>query len=156
MDFDAILPLLFFFIFFILPGLLKQRKKKKKPDKAKKPTFFSKIGEQINQFLRELEKQQQQQRQERGQTEVDDIWQALADEDFEEQKAAHEDEPDLDEQVITEPAPISEPEPPRIKDVPVPEPSRTPTYGSVRQFGKNPLQNAVVWAEIIGKPVALK
>jgi len=68
MDFDSIITFLFILAFFVLPLILKQVKARKKkapqPKKVKKKTsIFGKLGEQIRQFVRELEEQAQKQRQ---------------------------------------------------------------------------------------------
>lgn len=155
MDFDSILPLLFFFFFFILPSLLKRKKKKKKIKPDKKPSFFSRIGERIGQIIKEIEEQQRQQK--KAASDADDIWQALADEDYEEQVTGYEVETGY-EPSIPDPESIAvpEPEPFKAPEKPVGMPVAKPVYTPVRQFRENPLQNAVIWAEIIGKPVALK
>ena len=65
MDFESLITFLFIFFFFILPALLKRAAKKKKKINAKpgKPSLkkrlnpFSRLGDLIQDFLRELEEQ---------------------------------------------------------------------------------------------------
>ena len=59
MDFDSIFPLLILLLFFLLPSLIKQIKLADK--NPQKNTIFSKIGNQIRLFIKEIEHQRQQQ-----------------------------------------------------------------------------------------------
>ena len=184
MDFDTFVSLMFLFFFFVLPSVLRQLRKKAeqkkpveaaaddssgdspppvKPKKTKRVGLFAKIGEQIRQVLKEIEEQQRRQQREAAQAETENVWQELADEDFSSETGMEQ-------------APETSPEPAR--DIYPPSPRKyikpdkpAAARGQVRpggtrvsqekpvrpaDFRKNALQNAVVWAEILGKPVALK
>ena len=66
MDFDTIIAFVFFLVFFVLPSIIKQlqlrKKKQPAPAKKKKRFVLSGIGDQIRQFLKDLEQQAQKQR----------------------------------------------------------------------------------------------
>ncbi len=167
MDFDSIIPLLFIIAFFVLPSIFKQimakNKKTGAPEKINKnPSIFEKIINQVRQFVRDLEEQAQQQRQ--GTKEQDQGWEALAE---------HEDT-HSDFETIGEDADFSGPStivsqkegtfekavppakiiPPRKKEISIRERKR---HLSKRyRFKSDPLQNAVIWSEILSKPLALK
>ena len=178
MDFDSIITSLFIIVFFILPGILKQIKARKKksvtPKKAKKsPSIFDRISEKIQQFVRELEQQALQQKQ--AGNKQDSQWDR-----FEEDEMLSQDFETVDQEED-----FSEPEfetgAAAIQEVQIPEYSAAvkeleedmvkqdikealPGKGAAIQypgaakyvFKSNPLQNAVIWSEILGKPVGLK
>lgn len=161
MDFDSIVTFLFIIAFFILPSILKQiqarKKKVAKPKKARKtPSIFGRISEQIQQFVQELENQAKQQKKETHEQET--IWDTLAEEE----------EPSFVFESVDEDAGFNEPEPEKIER-PVKKKiySRKPEQESclkaplqpVQQpycFKSNPLQNAIIWSEILSKPLALR
>ncbi len=179
MDFDSIIPFIFLLVFFILPGILKQIKaiktQNQKPVKInKKPSIFDKISERIQQFVQELEQQAKQQKQ-AGRNQ-DSPWDALADDqtsslNFE--TFEHEDdyfrEPEYDipdtapseAQIPAYHAAIEEPEDNTtrlsIKDTGIQkEPLVQHSVSADLIFKSNPLQNAIIWSEILGKPVGLR
>jgi len=189
MDFDSIITFLFLIAFFILPGILKQIKaakaKNTTPKEAKKkPSLFDKIGEKIQQFVRELEQQAQQQRQtgndqsspSQNRPAQNDPWDAFKEDeashfDFEtldqEDNSFTDQEPELFENKIqTQKSSVrkelidSSREDRKIKTIKKPITRKTPTIQPPIQakyiFKSNPLQNAVIWSEILGKPVGLK
>ena len=163
MDFDSIITFLFIIAFFVLPSIIKQIKvrKKKAPQSKKvkeKTSIFGKLGDKIRQFIQELEKQAQLQRQADGD-------QGTVREEFFE-----DDELSPSYERLDEDADFSEPEPEvfeppvkkkRQRQKTMKEPSiaksvlQTSGSGTYR-FKSNPLQNAVVWSEILSKPLALK
>ena len=184
MDFDTFVSLMFLFFFFVLPSVLKRLRKKAeqkksveavadessgdspppvKPKKAKRVGLFAKIGEQIRQFLKEIEEQQRRQQREAAQAETESVWQELADEDFSPETV-------MEKAPETSSGPARDIYPPSPRKYIKPDkraaaderirPTRTrePREKPVRRTGfrKNALQNAVVWAEVLGKPVALK
>ncbi|WP_299978365.1 hypothetical protein [Desulfobacula sp.] len=161
MDFDKIIVFLFVMAFFVLPSLIKQilaRKKKTAAPKTikKNPSIIDRIGEQIRQFVKDLEEQARQQKE--GIKEQDTGWETLAED---------EESPPVFESV-GEDADFREPEP---KEVDRPLKKRIHSRRSVQEpyikeplyplrekycFKFNPLQNAVIWSEILSKPLALK
>ncbi|MBW2654048.1 MAG: hypothetical protein JRC91_03680 [Deltaproteobacteria bacterium] len=161
MDFDSIIMFLFIMAFFVLPSILKQiqarKKKTAKPKKTKKmPSIFGRIGERIQQFVQELENQAKQQKKEVREQEI--IWETLAED---------EDSSPVFESV-EDAADFSEPEPERIKR-PVKKkihsrrPEQEPCFNKPLYplrgkycFKSNPLQNAIIWSEILSKPLALR
>ena len=189
MDFDSIITFFFLLAFFILPGILKQIKAAKAktttPKKApKNPSLFDKIGEKIQQFVRELEQQAQQQRQagndqslpSQNRPEQNEPWDAFKEDeashfDFEtldqEDSSFADQEPGLFESKIPTPKSSvrkelidSSREDRKIKTIKKPITRKAPTIQRPIQakyiFKANPLQNAVIWSEILGKPVGLK
>ncbi len=192
MDFDSIVSILIIIAFFILPSILKQIKagkskagkikvEKKSPEVSsvpkKKPSVFGKIGEQIRQFMLELEQQAQQQRQaqaDKDQTSRDqagqdqsgkdqaNIWDLLT-----EDEELYEDASQLEELVsdlnlnfekVEQPEVKKEPEKKALKrkvqNIETPSISTVPAKSFA--FKSNQLQNAIVWSEILSKPVALR
>lgn len=181
MDFDSIVTFVFLLVFFILPSLLKMMARKKKPPKAKvkvkkKPSVFTKIGEEIQKWIRELEEQagQQEKKDEKS------FWEALTEgrqaeeEDFFEDPAEHEEikPPPLDgalelalessslpdEAIVRqrgEERPLTATDSLFIEKKESESVYAGPGMGG-RSFRTNPLQNAVIWAEILGRPVALR
>ncbi len=168
MDFDTIF-FLFLFFFFILPQLLKLLKLKKKPAKGKKPTLVDRIGERLRKVAQEIEAQRKQYQNAGTDMAPDmtprDIWQVLAGEEA---------------PVVKEPVPEEIPQPAQQTDIRIPEiprpekksqapprPAEPPGH-SVRKraaiqkktapcrYRTRALQNAVVWSEILGKPVSLR
>ena len=172
MDLDSTILFLFFIVFFVLPSILKQvlaRKKKastmKTAKNKKKPSIFDKIGEQIRQFVQELENQaklQKKQTREQG-----TVWETLAeDEESPPVFESVEEDADFSETEIfvshekVEPKEVERPAKKRVQD------RRTIRETCIKEplgplqgkycFKSNPLQNAVVWSEILSKPVALR
>lgn len=164
MDLDTIITFLFLLVFFVLPSILKQIQARKKkagtaavPEKKKKkPSIFNRMGEQIQQFIQELEKQAQQQKE--AEKKAAEVW-----ESFEDDQAADADfdvpeaftvPKDVDPKKAQQPE-ISEP----LRKQAVPPLQKTVTHRPVStryQFRSNPLQNAIIWSEILNKPVGLK
>ncbi|MCD4722302.1 MAG: hypothetical protein K8S13_20950 [Desulfobacula sp.] len=161
MDFDSIVTFLFIIAFFVLPSIIKQvlarKKKTATPKKTKKKlSIFGRIGERIQQFIQELEEQAKQQKKETSDQEI--IWETLSEE---------EESPPVFESVV-EDADFSEPEPEVFKP-PVKKRIQSrrheqescikePLYPLREKycFKSNPLQNAIIWSEILSKPLALR
>jgi hypothetical protein len=178
MDFDSIITFLFIIGFFILPGILKQFKAKKKksitPEKAKKPpSIFDRIGEKIQQFVRELEQQALKQKQ--ADNKQGSEWDR-----FEEDEILSQDFETVDqEEDFSEPefetgaAEFEEAQVPAYSAA-VKELEKDMAKKDIKEalsgkgveiqypgtakyvFKSNPLQNAIIWSEILGKPVGLK
>lgn len=152
MDFDALIPIVIFLLFFIFPTVFKIVIRKKKNSQ---PNILGKIGDQVQKFVQELEQQGQQQHK----TEARNVWEM-----FEEASG----EP-IDEKTIQE-LPEKKPLPPKLS--PEKMSLRTSekrllskkqdvsieTVFPARNFSikANPLQNAVVWSEILASPLALR
>lgn len=174
MDFDSVITLLFIIGFFILPSILKQVKARKKKTAStgtpkKKLSILDKIGAQVGQFVQELEKQGQQQR-----TAVKDpanIWDMLAqdetvspnldrtsqDEDFDKPLPIVSPKKIVPRAVVTEKAEqrTGRSQPGR-KEGFIQKPLMGPAIGTHCFKPRRPLQNAIIWSEILGKPVALR
>lgn len=172
MKFDSVITILFIIAFFILPSILKQVQARKKKTPAakpsrKKPGAFGKIGDQIRQFILELEAQARQQK-EAGSGEKQerpgDIWETLA-----------EGEPVLSGGETDGTALSTLNVPPRVmhketvpEKITLPGKRRAPLKkagapGTRFRRGRKacrlktiPLQNAIVWSEILSKPLALR
>ena len=167
MDFDSIIPLLFVIAFFVLPSLLKQimarNKKTGAPKKiSKNPSIFEKIIDQVRQFVRDLEEQAQQQRQ--GVKEQDQGWEALVEhEDTHSDFETIEEDADFNgpstiisqkESAFEKAVPPEKIIPSRKKEIYSKEQKCQLSQG--RRLKSDPLQNAVIWSEILSKPLALK
>ncbi len=187
MDFDTLIIYVLLFFFFVLPSILKRKGKKKKtaaPQKKKNPSIFDKLGEGIQTFVRELEKQAMEAKKEQGQKDGS-VWDQLDDsdapfetrEDFVREQDEEWDE--NEEEMIPEYRP-SDPDPrfydpehpfvkpsktpvPRFEEKqypvppPVPEETSRDTIPGIRaNIPAHALQQAVVWSEVLGKPVALR
>lgn len=169
MDFDSIITFLFIIAFFILPGILKQIKARKKksttPQKAKRnPSIFDRIGEKIQQFVRELEQQALKQKQADNKQGSD--WDR-----FEEDKISSQ---DFDKPESGIPEAVFEETQIPVYSASIKEPEEDMTKQEIKEslsgkgemvqhqvtakyvFKSNPLQNAVIWSEVLGKPVGLK
>jgi hypothetical protein len=160
---------LFLFFFFILPQLLKLLKLKKKPAKGKKPGLVGRISEQLQKIAREIEAQRIQSEttgmDTASNTASGDIWQALA-----------EEEPPVVKKAVAEekPQPSHQPPPAPEEDMQIPEIPKPEKNSADRpicaarkrtarkkktavcRYRNAPLQNAVIWSEILGKPVSLR
>ncbi|MCF6249037.1 MAG: hypothetical protein L3J69_17015 [Desulfobacula sp.] len=164
MDFESAITVFLFLLFFILPSIIKQvrarKQKTTQTQKVKKPSFFTKIGEQIQRFVQELEQQTQQQQQTAKAEE--NIGEALS----EDAAFYKTDEPDLDSvpppatelfsQPARPPAPSDKEKRLEVFQEKNAFQSMDEPGGETVRFRKNTLQNAIVWAEILSKPVALR
>jgi len=164
MDFDSIIVFIFIFVFFVLPSILKQVKARKKKtgaggkkagvrkEKKKAVSIFGRIGDQIRDVLQEIETQAQQQK--KTTKEQGTIWETLA-----------EEEPLFsDVEMPGEDVDVKAAESFDSPKIPGPEPRENPLLSGnpARSFPKDyrlksdPLQNAIIWSEILSKPVALR
>jgi len=169
MDFDSIISFLLIILFFAFPTLLKRFNKKKKntaipnpAEKAKKLSLFEKLGDQIREYAQTLEQEAAKGKQPRETQE--NIWDQLAEEeDFQD---IHGDSPEEEFSPVAEPPvftadrviPAKEkerPAPKSEKQVFVQPPSLTSVFGQPK-FSVNQLQQAVIWSEILAKPIALR
>ncbi len=167
MDLDSLINLLVLFMFLVLPAILKRRQAKgKKADskpgpgaKKKKGQLFSLLGklwDQIRAHIKELERQARLAEQKSGKN----VWEDLEDSPLE-GEAASDDlfREESFEPAEEEPKPFVRPDPgplpPPTPRVPRPEPGVAPLPGPGSRRSSR-LRRAVIWSEILGKPVALK
>ena len=164
MDFDSIISFLLIILFFVTPAVLKRLKKKVPASapagEAKNLSLFEKLGEQIRQYAENLEQEAEKGKQPRETQE--NIWDQLAgEEDF-------QDNGDFDEE---SPGPVAETPvftarvvPAKKKERPAPKsenqvfvkpPCSTRIFGQPT-FSSDQLQQAVIWSEILSKPIALR
>lgn len=166
MDFDSIISFLLIILFFITPAVLKRLKKKAPAStpagKAKKLSLFEKLGEQIRQYIENLEQEAAKGKQSLKTQE--NIWDQLSgEEDFQEIHGdSHEEalgpvaEPPVFTAARVVPAKKKErPAPKSEKQVFVKPPSSTTVFGQPT-FSSDQLQQAVIWSEILSKPIALR
>jgi hypothetical protein len=178
MDFDSIIPLLMFIVFFGLPAIFKKIQGKKSSGKAAhakkaKSSFFGRIGEKIQDAIREADQQKQQ-----GKPipspdpvrEPDSLWEILAEKEEAQDNSyiyAYEEEehkPDWDETAVSDWKVESE-KPEELEETVLEEEKPlamikpAPVCYLSGQYGLNSslqLRQAVVWSEILGKPVSLR
>ena len=166
MDFDSIISFLLIILFFVMPTILKRLKKKTPASapggKAKKLSLFEKLGEQIRQYAENLEQEAAKGKQPRETQE--NIWDQLAgEEDLQDiYEDFHEEEftPVAESPVFTADRimPVKEKEhpAPRLeKQVFARKPCSTAIFGQPK-FSSDQLQQAVIWSEILSKPIALR
>jgi flagellar biosynthesis GTPase FlhF len=176
MDLETLINIVLVFFFLLITTLVrglkaKQKQQKKKVRKQKQPakpspfSFFQKIRDQIQESLQELEKQARQQRQQKEtEPEPSDttFWDELSEDgdipQEQEKPTDRETEPaytrDRADDPIQQMALDSQVEDREIRTPPSPKEVPPPT---LHPYGRRPsLRQAVVWAEIIGKPVALR
>jgi len=170
MDFDSIVTFLFLIAFFVLPSILKQvvaRKNKKTGPLSikKKSNIIGRAGEKILKFIQELEAQARQQRQ--ATKNQENIWDTLTEE---EEPSSVSQSVDINADFIETPVEASRKKPePKIPEPPytknnfsqkaVQQPSiEKPVAPLPKDFRlkPDPLQNAIVWSEILSKPLALR
>ena len=163
MDFESIISFALLFLFFIVPSVLKRMGKNKKsaspsafPAK-KKTSFLGKLGEQIQAFMRDLEEQAQKAKQEQEGSAWDhlddgaDIGEPLPSSDAYFEAESHlAEEPEF--------SPVSQA---KINKNDLKPEEKMPIQPMclAKVQGKLPnhaLQQAVVWSEVLGKPVALR
>jgi hypothetical protein len=154
-----VILVVFFLLFTLLSKTLASRKKKttgmqKKLSKNPLFSFFQKIRDQIQESIQELEKQARQEKQK--QSADTDFWDELAEEDL-----AEEETP-----IAAEPPPVTsrsaageglrtQKQIPRTSKKPLQDQTVPPP--TIHPYGRRPsLRQAVIWAEIIGKPAALR
>jgi len=170
MDFDSFITLIIIVGFFIFPAILKRLKTKKQTIsslKSKKGplSFWGKIGEQIQQFIEELEQQAQQQR--AVSDDQENVWETLSDdEDSPVRFVGGQADTNVDASEIRRA--LNKEGPPRIKrnealqgqyrekEIHERALETKPKLKRSYRLNDNPLQNAIIWSEILSKPVALR
>ena len=167
MDFDTLITYILLFLFFVLPSILKRKGKKKNTaprKKKKKPSIFDRVGEKIQEFIRELERQAQEAKKEQEGS----VWDELDDRD-EDMVPAYEAggddfRPHEPDEFFPEPESPGVSRPKRtavpIKPAEKPDPrdmDPCPAVPAVRAgLPAHALQQAVVWSEVLGPPIALR
>ncbi len=168
MDLETLINIVLVFFFLLITILVRvlKSKTKKKPGIQKKQSrnplfsFFQKIRDQIQESLQELERQarQQQTRQQTDNDDADDpsFWDELAEEGLTDQEPSSPMEQDtISSETVAKSIPRKQPDTiaasekaSQKQEVPPP---------TIHPYGRRPsLRQAVVWSEIIGKPVALR
>ncbi|MBU1195452.1 MAG: hypothetical protein KKE62_19350 [Proteobacteria bacterium] len=156
MDLDTLITVVIFLLFFVFPTVLKILVQKKKDSR---PSFLGKMGDQIQKFVQDLEQQGQQPKQ----TESENVWDM-----FETPSEPLKNETIVDtpsEQKV--PPPKSSPEKiplrtfekavlPKKQNIPLALTQKTVSSGINMSIKADPLQNAVVWSEILASPLALR
>jgi hypothetical protein len=166
MDFDSIITFLLLILFFVMPTLLRRLKKKKPAStlagKAGKLSVFEKLGEQIRQYAENLEQEAAKATPSRKTSE--NIWDQLAGED--DFQDIYEDSPEAvripaAEQPVVRADRVT-PSKKTVRPAPTPEkqifvqsPASTTVFGQSK-FLSDQLQQAVIWSEILAKPIALR
>jgi hypothetical protein len=162
------------FLFLLITTLvrgLKARQQKKRVEKKKQPakpsvfSFFQKIRDQIQESLEELERQARQQRQKQApepDTSDTTFWDDLSEDDERreepekpwDRETGYASTRDRAEDPIQQMALDNQDQGREIK---TPSSSKEVPPPTIHPYGRRPsLRQAVVWAEIIGKPVALR
>ena len=170
MDLDTIISLVILLAFFVLPQMMKMvmgRQKKNPPaseEKEKKPGVVEKIFLRVQEYIEEIEAAAKKEAPSGG--EGTDFWEAIHDESA----RGEEYETDRADDTLTQmEAPLTEPGPvpPQRAAPPDLRPEiRKKKQSRCRQTTKRgyglgggrrtPLQNAVIWSEILGPPRAMK
>jgi len=170
MNFDSIISIFIIIVFFVLPVVLKRLQAKNKaavksgPVVRKKTSLFERMGEQIQEFVKDLEQQAKAEKAAPGKK--DGIWERLAEDKtlrIETTRIKTKTEADQGWAIIGEPSPEPEKEikpakamvkgkkADRIKETNVCRPPGNYALNSRRK-----LRQAVVWSEILSKPLALR
>ncbi|OQY51733.1 MAG: hypothetical protein B6230_04160 [Desulfobacteraceae bacterium 4572_89] len=170
MDFDSIITFILIVLFFVFPSILKQLSRKKKTsaapnkaNKAKKPSLFGKLGDKIRKFAEEIEKQAKEKKQGQGWEEIIDDQEMVKtyedpfDPDAYEDDGYHEALEPMQEPSISV-AVSEEPGKPVLKSG-KPSSGRENCFGNAygkTRLSSSRLQQAIIWSEILSKPVALR
>ena len=173
MDFDSIISFLLILLFFIFPTLLKRFSQKKKTispqgkietERSKKRSVFERLGDQLREYAQTLEKEAQEARE--GTQSPENIWEQAEEEplpphhkDFFEKDSeppVYDSAPTAVPSVTAAPVmpgeKLKKPVPTKKKDA-----SCSPRAGSFQSPRRAcQLQQAIVWSEILSRPVALR
>jgi len=169
MNFDSIISIFIIIVFFVLPVVLKRLQTKNKaaakpgPVVRKKASLFERMGEQIQEFVKDLEQQARAEKEAPGKK--DGIWERLA----EDEKAGTDagslkiETPVYGKRTMTgdqDSAPKKTINPVQTgfkkkKEGPAGKPGPW-CPESYALNSRRKLRQAVVWSEILGKPIALR
>jgi hypothetical protein len=166
MDFDSIISIFFIFIFFILPVLLKRFQAKKRPASKtipvkKKASFFERMGEQIQEFVKDLEQQAKAEKGTEGKK--DGIWERLAEDEKSDAGSLKIETPVYEKRTTIG----DQDSAPKKMISPVQTGFKKKKKGPAGKPGpycpetyslnsRRKLRQAVVWSEILAKPLALR
>lgn len=168
MDFDSIISIFLIFIFFVLPTILKRMKKKSAARPVQKKTsIFERMGEQVRQFVSEIEQQAIQEKN-KGKNQGN-IWEVLGEDEKTDRISGSLDKLKTlvnEKRTVIE---VKESDPQRRTVPPVP-PNLFGTKetamagkrgvnhrpGSYGRIPRQELKQAFVWSEILSKPVGLR
>lgn len=168
MDFDSILSIFLIFIFFVLPAVLKRLQAKKRPAAKsgpvvrKKASLFERMGEQIQEFVKELEQQAKAEKGAAGKK--DGIWERLAEDEktdagsFKIETPVHEKRTMIRDQ-DSAPQKMINPVQTGFKKKKKGLAGKPGPYCRPQNYALNSrrkLRQAVVWSEILAKPLALR
>ncbi|MCK5835624.1 MAG: hypothetical protein KAH09_00030 [Desulfobacula sp.] len=169
MDFDSIITIILILLFFTFPTILKQLNRKKKtstaPNKAKNLSLFGKLSDKIREFAQEIEKQAKEKKQGQGWEELADDGEMVKTYEDSFDPDAYEDDGYQNDEVL-KPMPESsisvavsdKPEKPVLKpeeQLPGLE-NMSADFCGQSQLSSSRLQQAIIWSEILSKPVALR
>ncbi|MBU0973134.1 MAG: hypothetical protein KKC20_20995 [Proteobacteria bacterium] len=172
MDFDSIISFLLILLFFVFPTIIKQLNRNKKTpgpaEKSKKLSLFEKLGNQIREYAQTLEQEAA-----KGKKPKETMWDRLADDN---EAPVTREAPVEAKDYFTEP--VAEPpvfaaasmirekkmglaDPGPEKPLPSSGTSVPCEFLSEGGFGRCQLSSgrlgqAIVWSEILSKPVALR
>lgn len=167
MNFDSIISIFIIIVFFVLPVVLKRLQAKNKsaaksgPVVKEKASLFERMGEQIQEFVKNLEQQAMAEKEAAGKK--DGIWERLAEDEKTDSGNLDMEAPVHEKtSMIKDQAPAHKKMGPpvqtgfkRKRDVPVEKPvlhcPETYALNSRRE-----LRKALVWSEILSKPLALR
>jgi len=167
MNFDSIISIFIIIVFFVLPVVLKRLQAKNKsaaksgPGVRPKTSLFERMGEQIQDFVKNLEQQAMAEKEAAGKK--DGIWERLAEDEKTDSGSLDMKTPVHEKRSMTKdqyPAPQKMMD--RVqtgfkkkKEVPVEKPGfYCPENYALNSRRK--LRQAVVWSEILSKPLALR
>jgi hypothetical protein len=166
MDFDSIISIFLIFIFFVLPALLKRFQAKKRPGTKtipakKKASLFERMGEQIQEFVKNLEEQAKAEKGTEGKK--DGIWERLAEDEKSDAGSLKIETPVYEKRTTigyqdSAPKKMISPVQTGFKKkekgpAGKPGPYCPETYAL---NSRRKLRQAVVWSEILAKPLALR
>jgi hypothetical protein len=167
MNFDSIISIFLIFIFFVLPIVLKRLQAKNKaavkpgPATKKKVSLFERMGEQIQEFVKDLEQQAKAEKEAEGKK--DGIWERLAEDEKTNARSLKIETPIHEKRrmIGDEDSAPQKMGPPvqtgfnKKREAPV-EKSGYYCPESYALNSRRKLRQAVVWSEILSKPVALR
>ncbi|MFN2357608.1 MAG: hypothetical protein ABR534_07705 [Desulfotignum sp.] len=165
MDLETLINIVLIAVFLLITFFVRilKSKTKKKPGIQKKQSrnplfsFVQKIRDQIQESLQELERQARQQQ--TGNDDADDpgFWDELAEEGLTKQKSSAPMEQDtLSSETSAKGTPRQQPDTIEASEKASQKQEEVPPP-TIHPYGRRPsLRQAVIWSEIIGKPVALR
>ena len=168
MNFDSIISIFIIIIFFVLPVVLKRLQAKNKaavkpgPLAKKKASLFERMGEQIQEFVKELEQQAKAEKGTAGKK--DGIWERLAEDEKTDAGSLKIEPPVYEKRTMigdqdSAPQKMMNPVQTGFKKKKKGLAGKPGPYCRPQNYALNSrrkLRQAVVWSEILGKPLALR